>query len=86
MVKKKITKFELLMCYKHLPEDVSAVGFYFLRILTDSIPIPSSSEHADSILPAYFETGTINHKPLNALERMMKHIYMPMLMIKGKHV
>ena len=86
MVKKMIKEFELFMCYNHLPDNVSTVGFYFLRIFTDPIPMPSSLEHANSILPACFETGTINHKPLNALERMMTHIYMPMLMIQGEEV
>lgn len=84
MVKKTISKFEFFMCYGRLPENVSAVGFYFLRVSTDPIPVPSSLAQADVILPACFETGTVNHKPLNALEKMMTHIYMPMLMIQGQ--
>ena len=84
MVKKLVMKKELFLCYKHLPEDITAVAFYFIRTHKDPIPVPSSSEEATSILPQYFETGTISHKPLNALERMLKHIYIPMLMIQGR--
>lgn len=85
MVKKLVVKKELFLCYKHLPEDVTAVAFYFVRTQLDPIPVPSSSEEAASLLPKCFETGTINHKPLHALDRMLKHIYIPMLMIQGKY-
>lgn len=84
MVKQIVEKFELFMCYKHLPEDFDAVGFYMLRICTDPIPVPPSLEQAKAVLPACFETGTVGDKPLNALERILTHIYVPMLMIQGK--
>lgn len=83
MVKKKVNKFELFMCYKHLPEDVDAVGFYFLRNQADPIPVPPNLEEAMCDLPVCFETGTIGAKPLNAIERMLTHVYVPMLMIQG---
>ena len=72
------------MCYKHLPENVSTVGFFFIRTTQDSIPVPSSPEEADSVLPRCFETGSMNSKPLNALERVLTHIYIPMLMAAGR--
>lgn len=84
MVKKLVMKKELFLCYKHMPDDVTAVAFYFIRTQVDPIPVPSSSEEAARLLPKYFEMGTINHKPLHALDRMLKHIYIPMLMIQGK--
>lgn len=84
MIKKLVTKKELFLCYKHLPENVTTVGFYFIRTWEDPIPVPSSPEEAATLLPKCFETGTISHKPLNALERMLKHIYIPMLTIQGK--
>ncbi len=84
MVKKMISKYDLFMCYKHLPDRVSTVGFYFLRISKDSVPMPSSLDQAQSELPAFFETGTISTKPLNALEKMMTHMFMPKLKIQGK--
>ena len=71
------------MCYKHLPEDINTVGFYFLRISEDPIPIPPNIEKAHSVLPAYFEMGTVDHKPLNALEKMLSHLFLPMLMLQG---
>jgi len=84
MVKKTVTKFGLFMCYKHLPESVSTVGFYFLRVSADPIPLSSSLDQAKSELPAFFETGTINTKPLNALEKMMTYMFMPKLKIQGE--
>lgn len=83
MVKKIVEKHELFMCHKHLPEDVDTVGFYFVRVQTDPIKGPSSLDQANSILPECFETGTIGHTPLNALERALTYVYMPMLMIQG---
>ncbi len=83
MVKKLVNKFEMFMCHKHLPEGIDTVGFYFVRTRTDPIPVPSTLEKASADLPMYFETGTMCKKPLNALERMLAHIYIPMLMIQG---
>lgn len=83
MVKKLVMKKELILCFKHLPEDVTTVGFYFIRTQLDPVPIPSSAEEAANLLPKYFETGIINHKPLNVLEKMLKHIYIPMLKNQG---
>lgn len=83
MVKQAVEQFGLFMCHKHLPDNLDVVGFYMLRIHTDPIPVPSSLEQAKAVLPACFETGTVGSKPLNALERIMTHIYIPMLMIQG---
>ena len=83
MVKKLVQKKELFLCYKHLPEDVTTVAFYFIRTQVEPIAVPSSREEAASLMPKCFETGTISHKPLNVLERMLKHIYIPMLMNQG---
>ena len=83
-VKRKVLRKQLFMCYKHLPEDVSTVGFFFIRTTQDPIPVPSSPEEANSVLPRCFETGSMNSKPLNALERVLTHIYIPMLMAAGR--
>lgn len=86
MVKKLVNKFELFMCFKHLPEHLDTVGFYFLRTQIKPIAVPSSLEQAKSDLPSCFEMGTIGHNPLNAVEKMLTHIYVPLLMIQGtKH-
>ncbi len=85
MVLKKIMKYDLLMCYKHLPEDVDTVGFYFLKTTTDPIQAPSSLEKAQSVMPSWFETGSIDNKPLVILEKMLSHVYIPMLMLQGMY-
>ena len=69
---------------KHLPEAVHTTGFFFLRNSQDPIPIPTSMDEANKTLPRYFETGTISSKPLHALERVLKHIYTPLLMATGQ--
>ena len=84
MVKQTVEKFELFMCRRHLPDDLDAVGFYMLRVHSDPIPTPPSLDQAKAVLPACFETGTVGSKPLNALERMLAHVYIPMLMLQGK--
>ena len=75
---------QLFLCRKHLPEEVSTVGFFFIRTSCDAIPVPSSPGEANSLLPKCFETGTVNNKPLNALDRVLTHVYMPMLMAAGE--
>ena len=77
---------QLFLCRKHLPEGVSTVGFFFIRTSCDAIPVPSSPGEANSLLPKCFETGTVNNKPLNALDRVLTHVYMPMLMAAGECV
>lgn len=78
-----VKKTELFLCYKHLPETISTVGFYFMRVIQEPIPTPSSPDDANSTLCCCFEMGTVSNKPLNALERLLTHIYAPMLMILG---
>lgn len=85
MVKKKVNKYELFLCYRHLPEDIDAIGFYFLRVSTDPIPMPSSQAEAMSILTPCFETGTTGPKPLTELEKLLGHLYIPMFMLQGKY-
>ena len=84
-MKQKVHKNQFFMCYKHLPEDVTTVGFYFSRSTSHPVPVPASLEEARSVLPGCFETGTVNGKLLNALERVLKHLYVPMLMLTGRH-
>ena len=83
MVDKIVSKYELFMTFKHLPEDIDTLGFYFMRTSTNPIPVPSSLEQAESILPACFETGTIGPKPLTGLEKILTQVYIPMLMLQG---
>ena len=84
LVKRRVKKMQLHLCYKHLPEGVSTVGFFFIRTSCEAIPVPSSPGEANSLLPRCFETGTVNNKPLNALERVLTHVYIPMLMVAGE--
>ena len=86
LVKRNVRKTQLLLCRKHLPEGVSTVGFFFIRTSCDAIPVPSSPGEANSLLPRCFETGTVNNKPLNALDRVLTHVYMPMLMAAGERL
>jgi len=83
MVKKKVMKKELFLCYQHIPEEVEAVGFSFIRTSPDPIPQPSTPSSANSTLSKCFEVTMVANKPLNALERLLNHIYIPMLMLAG---
>ena len=83
MVKKLVKKYELFLCYNHLPEGINVVGFHFIRTTRDPVPTVSDVDEARTILPRCFETGTTSKKPLNALERLLTHVYIPMLMIQG---
>ncbi len=86
MVKKLVKKTELFLCYKHLPEDISTVGYYFIRKNLEAIPVPSSLEDAQSTLPQCFEVGTItSSSPLNSLEKLLNHIFIPTLMLTGQY-
>jgi hypothetical protein len=84
MVKQAVEKYELFMCHKHLPDDLDSMGFCMLRVQSEPIPNPTSMEQARAILPACFETGTLGNRPLDALERMLAHVYIPMLMLQGE--
>ncbi len=86
MVKKVVRKTELFLCYKHLPEDISTVGFYFVRMGQEAVPIPSRLEAANATLPLCFEVGTISCKPLNSLKKLLNQIYIPMLMLAGQYL
>ena len=72
------------MCFKHLPEDIETVGFFFLRNSIDPVPVPSTIEDAAQTLPLLFETGTITNKSLQLLENVLKHLYTPLLMETGQ--
>lgn len=75
----------MFLCYKHLPEDISTVGYYFVRKSLKAVPIPSSLEDAHSTLTQSFEVGTITSNPLNSLERLLNHIFIPTLMLTGEY-
>lgn len=83
-MKKVVQETQLFMCFKHLPESVNTVGFFFLRNTTESIPVPSSIEEAAQTLPLAFETGTVTFKSLQSLENVLKHLYTPLLMETGQ--
>lgn len=72
------------MCFKHLPEDLDTVGFFFLRNSVDPVPIPSSFDTAHQTLPLVFETGITKPNPLHVLENILKHLYAPLLMESGQ--
>ncbi len=84
MVKKTLRKTELFLSYKHLPENISTVGYYFVRKSLEAVPVPSSLEAAHSTLPQCFEVGTITSTPLNSLEKLLNHIFIPTLMLTGQ--
>ena len=67
------------MYYRRLPERADTVGFFFMKTAEHPIPIPSSPSDANSTLPKYFETGITNGLPLNNLERVLTHVYLPLL-------
>ena len=67
------------MCYRHLPEHVDTVGFFFLKTAEQPIPVPSSQSDASTTLPKYFEMGIMSGLPLNNLERALTHVYIPLL-------
>ncbi len=83
-MKKVFKEQQLFLCFKHLPEGVDTVGFFFLRNSTESIPVPSTGEEAAKTLPLLFETGTISTRPLQALENVLKQLYAPLLMETGQ--
>lgn len=75
------------MSLKRFPEDSHTTGCYFIRTtpLSDGpIPSPSSTEDALQVMPLHFETGTIYSKPLQSLENMLRHLYIPLLMATGQ--
>ena len=75
---------QLFLCFKHIPAGIAANGVYFLRKSWEPIIVPTSPSDASSTLPKLFETGTISPNPLNELEKLLKHIYTPLLMASGQ--
>ena len=72
------------MCFKHLPDEVNTTGFFFIRKSDDAVPIPLSGADANATLSTCFETGTVTPKSLGDLERLLSHVYIPMLAISGQ--
>ena len=52
---------------------------YFIRNSTDPIPIPTSQEQADSIMPQHISFSFMNSRPLNLLEHVMLNLFNPLL-------
>ncbi|CAG2185195.1 DNAH [Mytilus edulis] len=82
IIKQKVLRTYLFMCYLHLPEEVAdqVDCVYFLRNTPGMVPLPNSMEEANETLPAYFEMGTINsNSVLVMLEQVISQVYMPLL-------
>lgn len=63
------------MCYQHLPEEVADTkSVYFLRNTPGMVPLPNSSEEANSELPGYFEMGILNGHSLVMLEQIISQV------------
>lgn len=76
----KVMRTYLYMCYQHLPEEVADTkSVYFLRNTPGMVPLPNSSEEANSELPGYFEMGILNGHSLVMLEQIISQVYMPLL-------
>ena len=80
-IKKIVKDTQLHLCYKHLPNDLETTGFYFIRNTPDPIPIATDPS---TTLPKLFEMGTLSSKPLNTLDTLLRHIYMPLLKVAGQ--
>ena len=82
IIKQKVLRTYMYMCYLHLPEEVAdqVDCVYFLRNTPGMVPLPNSMEEANETLPAYFEMGTINsNSVLVMLEQIISQVYMPLL-------
>ncbi|CAG5126036.1 unnamed protein product, partial [Candidula unifasciata] len=76
----KVWHTYLYMCYEHMPEEISdTLCIYFLRNTTGMVPLPSSLEEAEEILPSYFEYSLLNAHSLVMLEQIIRMVYMPLL-------
>ena len=74
----------MYVCYEHLPEDFADENaFYFVRNTTGPIPLPSTLEEAEEILPPLFEFGSHNGPSLQMLEHLLTLVYMPLLSHNG---
>lgn len=75
------------MCisYEHLPEDFADdSAFYFVRNSSGPIPLPSSIEEAEELLPPLFEFGSLTAQSLLMLEHLLTFVYMPLLSHSGQ--
>lgn len=80
----KVVRTVMSVCYEHLPEDFADENaFYFLRNTTGPIPLPSTLDEAEEILPPLFEFGSQNGPSLQMLEHLLTLVYMPLLSHNG---
>lgn len=74
----------MYVCYEHLPEEFADENaFYFVRNTTGPVPLPSTLEEAEEILPPLFEFGSHNGPSLQMLEHLLTLVYMPLLSHNG---
>ncbi|CAH3028713.1 unnamed protein product, partial [Porites evermanni] len=81
----KVIRTVMYVCYEHLPEDFADENaFYFVRNTTGPVPLPSTLDEAEEILPPLFEFGSHNGASLQMLEQLLALVYMPLLSHNGQ--
>lgn len=56
-----------------------------LKNTQEPIPVPSGPEDASTTLPLLFETGNIMPQSLHMLEKLLRHVYTPLLLASGQN-
>lgn len=81
----KVIRTVMYVCYEHLPDDFADENaFYFVRNTTGPVPLPSTLDEAEEILPPLFEFGSHNAASLQMLEQLLALVYMPLLSHNGQ--
>ena len=59
-------------------------AFYFLRTTTGPVPLPSTIDEANEIMPSLFEFGLLNENDtLLMLDQLLHNVYLPLLSYNG---
>lgn len=75
----------MYVCHEHLPEEFADENaFYFLRNTTGPVPLPSTLEEAEEILPPLFQFGSHYGPSLQMLEHLLTLVYIPLLSHNGQ--
>ncbi len=65
-----------------MAEDTNAV--YFQRTTTGPVPLPSSIDEANEVMPNLFEFGSLNENAtLLMLDQVLQNVYLPILAYSG---
>ena len=80
--KTEIVRTEIIkLCIGEIPATASeGKSIYFMkRDSKDPVPIPTSIEEADELLPTLFEVGSLTGNSLTMLEQIVSKVYVPLL-------